>query len=184
MKYRASCRNNYYSQTCAYTHMHMYSRGLCTARHQSLLLPQWWQPLLLLPSKVKTAAHFPKLTPINTFQKIPQIQRSNRRVSRVPIQLVWIIIYSRNHPSWVTARSHTAQKPISTNEAVANHKYTLFFLTVSICFHTTQWCGCFQHKHTQMPTLKFERGDIDSLLNFWIINDITIWEIVPLFFSS
>lgn len=124
------------------THMRMYSRALCTARHQSPLLPLWWQPLLSLPSKVRTAAHFPKLTPINTFQKIPQILRSNRRFLSVAIQLVWIIIHSPAHPSWVRGRSHTAQKPISTNETAVNHKYMYFFNRFHFLLQSLQRC-CF-----------------------------------------
>lgn len=130
------------------THMRMHSLALCTAQHQSLLLPQWWQPLLSLPSRVRTAAHFPKLTPINTFHKIPQILRSNRRFLSVSIQLVWIITYSLNPPSWVRGRSHTEQKAISSNETVINHKYVFFN-----CFHllsNSQGCSCFKHKNTQI----------------------------------
>lgn len=91
MKYIALHRNNYYC-LCLHTQRDTHMRTHSTT--PSLRLPQWWQLFPLLPSKVRVAAYFPKLTPINTFQKIPQILRSGGFL-RVPIQLVWIIIQSQ-----------------------------------------------------------------------------------------
>ncbi len=71
----------------------------------------------------------------------------------VPVQLVWIIMHSQNHPDWVRRKSHTAQKSISTNETAINHKYMYFFKWFHLLLHT-QGCSCFKHKHTQMPVLE------------------------------
>lgn len=89
----------------------------------------------LQPSKVKVAAHFPKLTPINTFQKIPQILRIGRSFW-VPVQCVCANIRSLKGDR-ILRKSPMAQmrQPSFTNACISS--------MVSICFFThTHWCSC------------------------------------------
>lgn len=81
MKYNAVCHiNSYCMGLDTHTHTHLQSDSNHCFCHSD-------DSRSLQPSKVKVAAHFPKLTPINTFQKIPQILRIGSSFG-APVQCV------------------------------------------------------------------------------------------------